>query len=301
MRSPLLYTLIFILIYSCSKPESFGDLTVQQNSLIPGLNVESSYLKDQLISFNMIDSEGNNITSNTSFTVDNQLINGNTISYDEIGSHDVSANYTIDSQNYSTDLIVFNIVEPINKVIVEDYTGTWCGYCPPVAHAIYELKEVYDNIISVGIHNNDELTIDQESDLRSELGISGFPSARLNRTISWFDPYQISDVNSLLSEENDCYGITLNIKGGGCAGFEYEWGTIDTPAELQKDDEVVKTSNGSAFVVGSHSLMFLIGTEVDYVKSLVGANFEIRNPNAQSSCGCGVSVNFDMDNLVPKF
>ena len=105
----------------------------------------------------------------------------------------------------------------------------------------------------------------------------------------------------LLSEENDCYGITLNIKGGGCAGFEYEWGTIDTPAELQKDDEVVKTSNGSAFVVGSHSLMFLIGTEVYYVKSLVGANFEIRNPNAQSSCGCGVSVNFDMDNLVPKF
>jgi thiol-disulfide isomerase/thioredoxin len=141
--------------------------------------------------------------------VDNQLINGNTISYDEIGSHDVSANYTIDSQNYSTDLIVFNIVEPINKVIVEDYTGTWCGYCPPVAHAIYELKEVYDNIISVGIHNNDELTIDQESDLRSELGISGFPSARLNRTISWFDPYQISEVNSLLSEENN---VAISIK-----------------------------------------------------------------------------------------
>lgn len=209
MRSPLLYTLIFILIYSCSKPESFSDLTVQQNSLIPGLNVESSYLKDQLISFNMIDSEGNNITSGTSFTVDNQLINGNTISYDEIGSHYVSANYTIDSQNYSTDLIVFDIVEPINKVIVEDYTGTWCGYCPPVAHAIYELKEVYDNIISVGIHNNDELTIDQESDLRSELGISGFPSARLNRTISWFDPYQISEVNSLLSEENN---VAISIK-----------------------------------------------------------------------------------------
>ena len=209
MRSPLLYTLIFILIYSCSKPESFSDLPVQQNSLIPGLNVESSYLKDQLISFNMIDSEGNNITSSTSFIVDNQLINGNTISYDEIGSHNVSANYTIDSQNYTTDLKVFSIVEPINKVIVEDYTGTWCGYCPPVAHAIYELKEVYDNIISVGIHNNDELTIDQESDLRSELGISGFPSARLNRTISWFDPYQISEVNSLLSEENN---VAISIK-----------------------------------------------------------------------------------------
>ena len=43
--------------------------------------------------------------------------------------------------------------------------------------------------------------------------------------------------------------------------------------------------------------MFLAGTEVDYVKSFVGSTFEIRNPNAQSSCGCGVSINFDMEKL----
>ena len=104
-----------------------------------------------------------------------------------------------------------------------------------------------------------------------------------------------------LCNENNCYGISLNIKGGGCAGFEYDWGTIASPTDLEDGDEVVKTSNGCAFVVGAHSLMFLIGTEVDYVKSLVGANFEIRNPNAQSACGCGVSVNFDMDSLVPQF
>jgi len=104
----------------------------------------------------------------------------------------------------------------------------------------------------------------------------------------------------LLSEENECYGISLNIKGGGCAGFEYEWGTIASPTDLEEGDEVVKTANGSAFVVGKHSLMFLVGTEVDYVKSLVGANFEINNPNAHSSCGCGVSVNFNMDN-IPQF
>lgn len=209
MRHSLVYTLIFICFYTCSKPESFNDLQVQQYNLIPGLNVESSYLKDQLISFEMIDIDGNNITSSTSFIVNNQLINGNTISYDNIGTHEVYADYLIDSQNYSTDSKGFNIVKPINKVIIEDYTGTWCGYCPPVANAIYELKEVYDNIISVGIHNNDQLTIDQESDLRSELGISGFPSARLNRTISWLDPYQLSEVNSLLSEENNV-AISIN-------------------------------------------------------------------------------------------
>ena len=97
-----------------------------------------------------------------------------------------------------------------------------------------------------------------------------------------------------LCEENGVYGISLNLKGGGCAGFEYDWGTVATPMDLAKDDEVIKTKNGCAFVVGSHSIMFLIGTEIDYVKSLVGANFEIRNPNAHSACGCGVSVNFNI-------
>ena len=100
-----------------------------------------------------------------------------------------------------------------------------------------------------------------------------------------------------LCEENECYAITLNIKGGGCAGFEYEWGTLKSPEELEKHDYVLKTDTNCTFVIGSTSLMFLAGTEIDYVKSLVGSTFEIKNPNAQSACGCGVSVNFDMDKL----
>jgi iron-sulfur cluster assembly protein len=103
-----------------------------------------------------------------------------------------------------------------------------------------------------------------------------------------------------LCADNNCYAITLNIKGGGCAGFEYDWSTINHPSELEPGDEVVHTDGAGRFVIGAHSLMFLIGTEVDYVRSLVGSNFEIRNPNAKSSCGCGVSINFDMDNLVPN-
>lgn len=104
-----------------------------------------------------------------------------------------------------------------------------------------------------------------------------------------------------LCNENECYGISLNLKGGGCAGFEYDWGTVTLATDLEEGDEVIKTLNGFAFIVGKHSTMFLIGTEVDYVKSLVGSNFEIRNPNAHSSCGCGVSVNFDMEKVVPTW
>tara|TARA_B100000941_G_scaffold288856_1_gene266624 strand:- start:710 stop:1075 length:366 start_codon:yes stop_codon:yes gene_type:complete len=101
-----------------------------------------------------------------------------------------------------------------------------------------------------------------------------------------------------LCEENEVYGVSLNLKGGGCAGFEYDWDFVKTPEDLQKDDEVIKTTEGKcAFVIGGTSLMFLFGTELDYVKSIVGSNFEIKNPNAKSSCGCGISVNFDMEKI----
>jgi len=102
----------------------------------------------------------------------------------------------------------------------------------------------------------------------------------------------------LLCEENACYAISLNLKGGGCAGFEYEWGMMMSPEELEEGDEVIKTDNNCTFVIGKHSLMFLIGTEIDYKKDLMGSMFEVNNPNAQSACGCGVSVNFDMDKLA---
>ena len=97
---------------------------------------------------------------------------------------------------------------------------------------------------------------------------------------------------SKLCQENNCYAITLNLKGGGCAGFEYEWGTAQAD-EIEANDFGVECDMGM-FVVGAHSIMYLLGSEIDYTKSIIGSQFEIKNPNAQSSCGCGVSVNFNV-------
>lgn len=100
--------------------------------------------------------------------------------------------------------------------------------------------------------------------------------------------------------ENDCYAITLNVKGGGCAGFEYDWGILKDSSQIIPDDEVLETENNGKLVIGSYSLLYLAGTEIDYVSTLIGSNFEIRNPNTKSSCGCGVSVNFN-DDVIPHF
>jgi iron-sulfur cluster assembly accessory protein len=101
----------------------------------------------------------------------------------------------------------------------------------------------------------------------------------------------------LLCAENDCYAISLNLKGGGCAGFEYQWSMIKDPADIESGDEIISTDGAGKFVISGYSIMFLIGTEIDYVRSLVGSNFEVKNPNAKSSCGCGISVNFDVESL----
>ena len=101
-----------------------------------------------------------------------------------------------------------------------------------------------------------------------------------------------------ICEENECYAVTLNLKGGGCSGFEYEWGTIATPDEVEDNDLVLKTNTNCTFVIGASSMMFLVGTEINYKKDIMGSQFEVNNPNAQSACGCGISVNFDMNNMA---
>jgi len=98
-----------------------------------------------------------------------------------------------------------------------------------------------------------------------------------------------------LCTENHHWAVSLNLKGGGCAGFEYDWQFL-SEEKVEQGDEIIETGNGR-LVIGSHSLMFLIGTTIDYKQDIMGAMFDIQNPNAQSACGCGVSVNFNMDKL----
>ena len=79
--------------------------------------------------------------------------------------------------------------------------------------------------------------------------------------------------------------IRLAMKGGGCAGFQYEWSLEDKVAE---DDELIKLDNGH-FAIDPASVLYLLGSTVDYKKEVFGSYFDIKSPNATSSCGCGES------------
>lgn len=91
-----------------------------------------------------------------------------------------------------------------------------------------------------------------------------------------------------LAEEKASEGQQLRIlvEAGGCSGFEYGM-SFDEP----KEDDQQLESNGVSFLVDATSFEYLDGCEVDFDDGLNGKGFEVRNPNATSTCGCGRSFN----------
>ncbi len=75
------------------------------------------------------------------------------------------------------------------------------------------------------------------------------------------------------------------VSGGGCSGFQYNFSLDDT----RHEDDQVLTEHGVEVVIDEASAALLAGAQIDYVEELIGASFQIKNPNASSSCGCGNS------------
>ena len=83
--------------------------------------------------------------------------------------------------------------------------------------------------------------------------------------------------------EDDMY-LRLRVVGGGCSGFSYDL-YFDERTDLDRQMKI----HGVDVIVDEMSLMYLVGTEVDYVEGLMGAGFKFQNPNVKSTCGCGSS------------
>lgn len=77
----------------------------------------------------------------------------------------------------------------------------------------------------------------------------------------------------------------LAVSGGGCSGFQYGFSFDD---QVNDDDKLFE-QYGVGLLVDEASLELLRGSEVDFVEELIGASFQVRNPQAKSSCGCGTS------------
>jgi iron-sulfur cluster insertion protein len=92
-------------------------------------------------------------------------------------------------------------------------------------------------------------------------------------------------LNAISGREGHPVMLRVAVDGGGCSGFQYRF---DLVAAAEEDDLTIER-DGAAAVVDVISLALLKGSEIDFVDELAAAEFRVRNPNAKSSCGCGVS------------
>ena len=96
----------------------------------------------------------------------------------------------------------------------------------------------------------------------------------------------IAKIADLFAEEgNPNLKLRTFVQGGGCSGFSYGF-TFD---EVVNDDDFVIEKNSIKLLIDAMSMQYLQGAEVDYKEDIMGAQFTITNPNAQSTCGCGSS------------
>ncbi len=103
-------------------------------------------------------------------------------------------------------------------------------------------------------------------------------------------PISVSDnaakqIGKIIASEPEGTMLRLSVSGGGCSGFQYGFNLDDQ----SDDDDLLIKKNGITVIIDIVSQSFLEGSELDYVDDLIGASFQVKNPNATASCGCGTS------------
>src|SRR5258708_5224694 len=117
-------------------------------------------------------------------------------------------------------------------------------------------------------------------EVRDEVNVGGM------RARVVFSDRAANKVKELIEEEGTPQlKLRVFVTGGGCSGFQYGF-TFD---EVKNEDDAVMEKNGVELLIDPMSYQYLVGAEIDYQEGLEGAQFVIKNPNAQSTCGCGSS------------
>jgi iron-sulfur cluster insertion protein len=88
-----------------------------------------------------------------------------------------------------------------------------------------------------------------------------------------------------MQEEPDTIGLRVFVKGGGCHGYQYG---MSFESKMSEDDTLIEKGDVRV-IMDSQSAPLLTGTEIDYVESIQGSGFAIKNPQAKTTCGCGSS------------
>ncbi|MES5097053.1 iron-sulfur cluster insertion protein ErpA [Agrobacterium sp. BA1120] len=92
-------------------------------------------------------------------------------------------------------------------------------------------------------------------------------------------------IAQIVAAEEGKQSLRVSVEGGGCSGFSYKFDLDGAPT----DDDLVIARDDAKVLIDSMSVIYMEGSEIDFVDNLLGQSFQIKNPNAVASCGCGTS------------
>lgn len=213
------------------------DVSAPLTSITLISNSQSYFLGEQVV-FNVLGDNGENLTQQSTISI--------------IGGSDLSSNIYLTSatglvsfiasyEDFTTDIYEINVLPPPTKfnqnVLIEDYTGTWCGYCPRISYAIDLVNQQTSEAFVVAIHRGNSNPNSSSHDpynfsageLEDLINLEGYPTAMLNRNIEWNypEPNNVDQVINLTSGQADVglalspslngteMSIDVNVKFGG--------------------------------------------------------------------------------------
>lgn len=210
------------LLNSCSEDykilESVNEIFVTADNSFTLINNE--------IIFSTQTINGDDITSESTFYVNGELLIGNTFTSSTVGDYTITSKYSGVTSNPIT--VTFHDGSQVNfrkRVLIEDYTGTWCGYCTRVAYAIEQVNTLTDDAVTVAIHRSSSIPTNSNYDpynydtsaLENLFPISGYPKGLLNRFTQWTTPQEnnLSQVTALTQGENPKLGLAMTTAVSG--------------------------------------------------------------------------------------
>ena len=198
---------VSILMLSCNKDKEIEIYEINDASFLV-LETEKG-LRNQELSLMLKGSNEEDYTELATFYVNENPIDGNTFSSSSEGMFEVYAQYNLAGIQASTPIQTIEIFQPKRKLLIEDYTGTWCGWCPRMATFVHEAMDITDHIAVISIHGNsivsgvDPLTIDEGMFLKNHFEVPYYPWGMLNRGEVWDQSDISNQINLYAGSDGD--------------------------------------------------------------------------------------------------
>ncbi len=272
---PLLAAMAFMV--SCTKVES--DFTTAATVVTETITLKASALQTNIsdtVKFTVTSSTSGNVTTQSIIYVNGLPITGNSHLFATEGTYAVYAKkeglatpvVTIQSTKQVTPPPSTTSSTYVHRVLVEEYSGTWCGNCPQILYGVELLKRETTKAVVVGIHlfNGDPFISNAGNTLANRREVYGVPTGRINRTTGWTTPQynyvkQVSDV----VEKSSPVGIAINSSVTN--------GTLSATVKVSYSNAVGVGTKLSLFVVEDN----LVYSQRNYYSNLYGGAGTINN------------------------